>query len=305
MLRRSVAAGLVMVLASCISVDTSTTTTQSVAPTAPATTATTAAATTTTSPPPPLADATSTTVVEETVLQPIPPCLTEEPFFGETGEIDSYSPAGSDSALLATIDWRVWEECERFLFSMASTEGAPTLVPPSALLVMFREHGVLRLLLGPEVETSAISYQMVDTPLVHRIFVLKSPGGGTYVDLHLSEPALARIIPSSGPATLTVDLRPGGSPYSRSAVVTSRAVLLLPEGGTFQYPFAVAGYLRPGSEEWLATITGIDGEAAEAGFPLRGTDDLWLGFTAVFPEGPRGWTTLQVEDAQARLFFEE
>ena len=302
MLRRGIAAGLVMLLASCIAVDTPTTT---VASTVPATTPTTAVVTTTTSPPPPLADATSTTVAEETLPQPIPPCLTEEPPFGETGEIDSYSPTGSDSALLATIDWRVWDGCESFLFSMASMEGAPTLVPPSALLVMFRDHGVLRLLLGPEVETSAISYQMVDSPLVHQLYILKSPGGGTYVDLHLSEPALARVIPSSGPATLTIDLRPGGAPFARPPVVTSRAVLLLPEGQTFQYPFAVAGYLRPGSEEWLATITGVDGEVAEAGFPLRGTNDLWLGFTAVFPEGPLGWTTLQVEDAEARLFFRD
>ena len=294
-----------MSLASCITVETPTTTTVSVASTVPTTPTTAATTTTTTSPPPPPAVSTSTTGPEETPLQPIPPCLTEAPFFGETGEIDSYAPTGSDSALLATVDWRIWEGCERFVFSMASLEGAPTLVPPSALLVLFREHGVLRLLLGPEVETSAVSYQLVDSLLVDRLYVLRSPGGGTYVDLHLAEPALARVIPSSGPAMLTVDLRPGGAPFSRPPLVTSRAVLLLPEGETYQYPFAVAGYLRPGSKEWMATLTDVNGEVTEAGFPLRGADDLWLGFTAVFPEGPRGWTTLQVEDVQARLFFTE
>ena len=308
MLRRGVPAVLVLAVASCVALETPTTTVPP-APTAPvaptiATTTTTVATTTSTANPPPIV-ATSTTLLEEPRLQPIPPCLTAEPPFGEEGEIDSHTPAGSDSALLAAIDWQVWEGCERFLFSMASTEGAPTLVPPQALLIVLREQGVLRVLHGPEVETSAVSYQLVDSPLVDRLYVLKSPGGGLYVDLHLSQPVAARMIPSSGPATLTIDLRPGGEPFSGSPVVTPRAVLLLPEGETFRYPFALAGYLRPGTEEWVATLTGANGEVVEAGFPLRGANDLWLGFTAVFPEGPLGWNTLAVEDAQARLFFTE
>lgn len=274
------------------------------APVAPTIATTTVATTTSTAPPPPVI-ATSTTRLQAPRLPPIPPCLTAEPPFGEEGEIDSHSPTGSDSALLATIDWQVWEGCERFLFSMASTEGAPTLVPPQALLVIFREHGVLRVLHGPEVETSAVSHQLVDSPLVDRLYVLKSPGGGLYVDLHLAQPVAARMIPTSGPASLTIDLRPGGEAFSGSPVVTPRAVLLLPEGEQFRYPFALAGYLRPGTEEWTATLTGANGEVVEAGFPVRGADDLWLGFTAVFPEGPLGWTTLDVEDAQARLFFTE
>lgn len=295
-----------MALASCIAVKAPTTTTliaveasTTVAPS----TASTIGPTTTSRPPPPVI--TTTTRLEETEPQPIPPCLTPAPPFGEEGEIDTYSPTGSDSALLANIDWNIWEECERFAFSMASPEGAPTLVPPSSLLVIFREHGVLRLHLGAEVTTSAVSFQLVNSPLVDRLYVLKSPGGGVQLDLHLAQPVVARMIPSSGPATLTVDLRPDGSPFSRSPLITSRAVVLLPDGERFQYPFAVAGYLRPGTTEYVATLTASSGEVTEAGFPLRGADDLWLGFTAVFPEGPRGWTTFQVEDAQARLFFGE
>lgn len=305
MLRRGIPAVLVLAVASCVTPEAPTTTVppEQAAPTI-STTSTTVATTTSTAPPSPIAP-TSTTRTEEPPLQPIPPCLTAAPPFGEEGEIDSHAPAGSDSTLLAAIDWQVWEGCERFLFSMASTEGAPTLEPPSALLIIFREHGVLRVLHGPEVETSAISYQLVDSPLVDRLYVLKSPGGGLYVDLHLAQPVAARMIPGSGPATLTIDLRPGGEPYSGSPLVTPRAVLMLPEGERFRYPFALAGYLPPGTRDWVATLTSANGEVVEAGFPLRGGDDLWLGFTAVFPEGPLGWNTLAVEDAQARLFFTE
>lgn len=303
MLRRGILAVIALLLPSCVTVQAPPTTTAAVESTIGAPT-TTPTPTTAGSIGPPIS-ITSTTRFEETELRPIPPCLTEEPSFGGEGEIGNYTPTASDSALLATVDWRVWNGCERFLLSMASMEGAPTLVPPSASLVILRQHGVLRLLLGAEVETSAISYQKVDSPLVDRLYVLKSPGGGTYVDLHLTAPTIARMIPSSGPATLTVDLRPGGAPFTHPPVSTSRAVLLLPEGEKFQYPFAVAGYLRPGSEDWVATLTGANGEVVETGFPLRGTDDVWHGFTAVFPDGPRGWTTLQVEDAHARLFFGE
>lgn len=297
-----------LTLTACVTVEAPTTTeppaqTVPVAPTIAATTTTVGPTTTNTAQPPPIRA--PTTLPEEQPLPPIPPCLTPEPVFGEQGEIDNYSPSGSDSALLAAIDWQVWEGCERFLFSMASTEGAPTLEPPQALLIIFREHGVLRVLHGPEVETSAVSYQLVDSPLVDRLYVLKSPGGGLYVDLHLAQPVAARMIPSSGPATLTIDLRPGGEPFASSPVVTPRAVLLIPEGDRFQYPFALAGYLRPGTEEWVATLTGVNGEVVETGFPLRGAHDLWLGFTAVFPDGPLGWTTLEVEDARARLFLGE
>lgn len=298
------AAGLVMALASCITVDAPPDSTVSAAPTVTTGAAAPPTSTTTTTLAAP-APTTSTTRAEETELPPIPPCLTPEPPFGEEGEIERYSVNGSDSALLANVDWHTWEECERFAFSMASPEGAPTLVPPSALVVMFREHGILRLHLGVEVETSAVSYQTVDSPLVDRFYVLKSPGGGVQIDLHLAQPAVARMIPGSGPATLTVDLRPGGGPFARSPVITSRVVLLLPEGDRFQYPFAMAGYLPPGTEEYAVTLTGLDRQITETGFPLRGGDDLWLGFTAVFPDGPRGWTTMQVEDVQARLFFGE
>ena len=294
-----------MAVASCIAVETPPSTT-SAAPTSAATTAATSAATTTTSasstfPTPSLT--TSTTRLTETALPPIPPCLTPEPDFGSEGEISNYDPTGSDSALLATIDWHSWEECERFLFSLASTEGAPTLVPPSAVLVSFSEEGVMRLSLGPEVGTSAISFQLVNTRLVDRVYVVKASGGGLLVDLHLAEPASARMIPSSGPATLTVDLRPEGLPFSNQPTITSKAVLFLPEGEEFYYPFTVSGYLSPGTEESVATLSGVGGISTEAEFPLAGADDLWSTFVAVFLEGPTGWATLRVEDAEARLFF--
>ena len=301
-------AGLVLI-AACIPAEAPTSTTavapvsETAAPTsstAPSTTATT----TTTSPPPVFT--TSTTRASETAdPQPIPPCLTPEPPFGDEGEIDTYSPTGSDSAILASIDWQSWGECERFVLSMASPEGAPTLVPPSALLTSFAERGVVRLQLGEGDETSAVSYQLVNTPLVDRIYMVKAPDAGLIVDLHVSEPVSARMIPSSAPATLTLDLRPGDIPFSRTPVVGAAAVLFLPSGREeIHYPFTVSGYLRPGIDESVATLTGPDGAVTEARFPLAGTDDLWSSFVAVFLEGPTGWVTLQVEDAQARVFLE-
>ncbi len=289
--------GLVLVTASCIPAEAPPSTT------AAAPTSSTAAPTTTSTLPPP-SITTSTTQIPETALQPIPPCLTPEPPFGNAGEIGLYDPAGSDSALLATIDWQPWPECERFLFSLASPEGAPTLVPPAAVLTSLAPRGVIRLGLGPEVNTSAVSYQLVDTRLVDHIYVVKAPDGGLIVDLHLTEPAAARMTPRSGPATLTVDLRPEGAPFLQQPVITSQAVLFLPSGREeIHYPFTVSGYLRPGIEESVATLAGADGTTAEARFPLAGTDDVWSSFVAVFLEGPTGWATLQVEDAHARVLF--
>ena len=221
------------------------------------------------------------------------------------GEVDSYSPGGSDSALLAGIEWQVWEECERFLFSMASMEGAPTLVPPPVVLVSFPDQGVVRLNMGPDIETSAVAHQLVESDLVERLYVVKSPEGGLTVDLHLAEPVAARLIPGSGPATLTVDLRPGGAPLSHPPLITPRVVVFLPVEDESQYPFTVSGYLQPGIEESVAILTGVGGVTAESRFPLAGADDVWSSFVAVFLEGPQGWTTLQLEGARASLFFAE
>ncbi len=297
-------AGLVL-LAACIPAEAPTSTTVAAVSRTAAPTSTTVPSTTTTISPPPLFTTSTTRTSETADPRPIPPCLTPEPPFGDEGEIGSYNPTGSDSAILASIDWQAWQGCDRFLFSMASPEGAPTLVPPSALLTSFADRGVVRLQLGEGDETSAVSFQLVNSPLVDRIYVVKAPDAGLLVDLHVSEPVSARMIPRSAPATLTLDLRPGEVPLSHRPVVGARAVLFLPSGREgIHYPFTVNGYLRPGIDESVATLTGPGGTVTEARFPLAGTDDLWSSFVAVFLEGPIGWATLQVEDAQARVFFE-
>ena len=297
-------AGLVLI-AACIPAEAPTSTTAAAPVTETAAPTSTTAATTTTISPPPAFTTSTTRVLEAADPRPIPPCLTPEPPFGDEGEIDTHDPTGSDSAILASIDWQSWGECERFVLSMASPEGAPTLVPPPAVLTAFAGRGVVRLQLGEGDETSAVSFQLVNTPLVDRIYVVKAPDAGLVVDLHISEPVSARMVPSSAPATLTLDLRPGDIPILHRPVVGSEAVLFLPPGrGEIHYPFTVNGYLLPGIDESVATLTGSDGTVTEARFPLAGTDDLWSSFVAVFLEGPTGWATLQVEDAQARVFLE-
>ena len=186
---------------------------------------------------------------------------------------------------------------------MASTEGAPTLVPPSVALIFLQELGVLRLHMGPEIETSAVADQLVESPLVERLYVVRSPDGGLLVDLHLAESVAARLIPSSAPANLTIDLRPGGSALFRQPIVTPQAVVFVPGEDQIQYPFTVSGYLRPGIEESVATLIDSQGNAIDSQFPIAGAEDVWSSFAAVFPDGPSGWVTLEVEEAQASLFF--
>lgn len=302
MLRGGIAVGLLVVLSSCVPVENPPATTLSATTVGPTIVTTTIPATTTSPPPPPVV---TTTRPAEARLPPIPPCLTLEPSFGTAGEIDRYLTPGSDSALLAAVDWQIWESCERFLFSMASTEGAPTLVPPSVALVSLEEQGVLRLLMGPEIQTSAVAHQLVETPLVERLYAVRSPDGGLMVDLHLARPVAARLIPGSSPAVLTVDLRPDGAGFSHPPVIAPRAVMFLPPEEGVHYPFTVTGYLRPGIEESLATLTDSEGGVTESQFPMAGADDVWSSFAAVFPEGSDGWVTLEVEDARANVFFGE
>ncbi len=262
--------------------------------------------TTTRSPLPPPESITATTRPSTFTLPPIPPCLTSDPPFAREGEVGAYSPLTSDSALLAAIDWQAWEVCDRLLFSLASTGGAPTLVPPAATLTSLAEEGVMRLRLGAEVETSALSFQLVETASVDRLYVVADPDGGLIVDIHLAQPASARMVPSSAPAILTVDLRPQGPPFGQPPVIGSRAVLFPPSDreGT-RYPLVVGGYVTPGIGESVATLTSVGGQVRETPLRLAGAHDLWSGFAAVFLEGPVGWTTIQVEDARARLFLEE
>ena len=301
MVRRVILTGLVAALSSCVAVEAPTTTTLAET-TAPTTTTSTTVAPATT-PPPPVEGA--TVQPSEPRLPPIPPCLTPEPPFGTEGEIDNYAPTGSDSALLAAVEWHTWESCQRFVFSMASPEGAPTLVPPSVTLLSLQDQGVLRLQFGLEIETSAVAYQLIEGPLVERYYVVRSHNGGLMVDFHLTRPVAARLLPSSAPATLTIDLRPDGETLSHQPVISPRAVVFLPPEQTSHYPFTVSGYLQPGIEESVATLTGSGDHVAEARFPLTGADDVWSSFAAVFPEGSSGWVTLEVEGARARLLFRQ
>ncbi len=288
-----------MVLSSCVAVEAPTTPTASVATTDPTSTITTTFPSTTTSSP----NVTPTAQLSEPLIPPLPPCLTANPTFGTSGEIARFATSGSDSALLAGIEWQTWDSCQRLVFSMASTEGAPTLVPPSVALLSVRDQGVLRLQMGPEIETSAIAYQLVESPLVERLYVVRSANGALMVDFHLTQPVAARLIPSSAPATLTVDLRPDGGTLSPGRLTAPRAVVFLPVEERAQYPFTVSGYLQPGIEESVATLTDSAGQIAESRIPLAGAQDVWSSFAAVFPEGSSGWVTLDVEGARTRLFF--
>ena len=227
------------------------------------------------------------------MLSTDPPLPHRGTFFGRPGGSTGTRRAGSDSALLATNRWVLGGVRAVHVLDGQHGRGAHS-GPPSALLVMLRSTSAPSLL--AEVETRDLTLPNVDTPW-STVFRSESPGVAQCWT-HLPEPALPESSQARVPH-LDVDLRPG--------------VPLLPLGGrsppvqcccSRDFPAILrrAGICVPDRKIGWRTITGSMGRPPSQ-LPLRGTDDL-VGSRPVFRR-PRGWTTLQVEDAQTRLFFEE
>ncbi len=174
----------------------------------------------------------STTTVDpaptSTTATPVVGCP-EDPAFVDRGRVQRLDQPASDTNRLGLISWQVDRGCERFGVEFETSEGAPATTPPTVVVDFLPTRQVLRV--WTDVDATVITDQLVETPLVTRLYVVRALGGGLFIDFHLSGAAQARVAISNSPARMSLEMQAGTDPLTAPAVTSDRVVVVTPEVG--------------------------------------------------------------------------
>ncbi|HEY6627903.1 MAG TPA: Gmad2 immunoglobulin-like domain-containing protein [Acidimicrobiia bacterium] len=218
---RSPALAGLLLLAACLPTTAATTT--SIA--APATTTTTVGAPTTVA-----------------ITEPVLGCADASDFL-ESGQVVRIDQPSTDASILGLISWDVTGGCERFRLDFETNEGAPATTPPSVAVEFLDSGQILRIHL--DLDRTVLTDQLVETPLVDRLYVVRSLDGGLFVDLHLAGPSQARAEVRNSPSGLTVELQMGIQPLTGAVTIADQVVVVEPSpGAETGTNFEVSGYAR-------------------------------------------------------------
>jgi hypothetical protein len=224
-------------------------------------------------------------------------CASDEAPFTDDGAIGSGGAARSDAAVIEGLTWEILEGCERFIISFATPEGAPAVAAPTVGAEFIRHAGIVRIEFSSTVAATAIFDQVVDSELIDRVFVFSTVTGSIVADIHLAAPAFARVLTETAPASVMVDLMPGGTDYAAPPVIADGVVLIGPDPALAGYPITITGYADPSAPDRLsASLETPDGSIITSEAALAETDGEWGGFAVVFPDGPSGDATISIDD---------
>ncbi|MFQ5524435.1 MAG: Gmad2 immunoglobulin-like domain-containing protein [Acidimicrobiia bacterium] len=247
---------------------------------------------TTTSPASP-ATTTTTTVPVTTTKGPAGTCPGEGAF-KEGGRVARVPQPNSDATTLGRISWDTSKGCEIFTFTFETAQGAPATTPPSVRAAHLETFQILRIYL--DIEATTITDQLVETPLVDRLFVVRSLDGGMFVDLHLASPAQARVKLAKSPASLTLFLQPGENPFDGAATAGDLVVVASPPSGAeVDQQVTVIGYSRTFEANVLFIATAGDEIVAETFTTAADWVETWGEFR----------TSLQLPPGEISLFVGE
>lgn len=203
-----------------------------------------------------MSQAPPTNPVPSSTLPPVVQCPGSGDF-EEGGGIVDVDGEGSDSSQVSRISWDTSDQCETFVFVFQTSEGAPATSVPDIRIDHLESFQVIRISLG--VAGSVLTDQLVETALVDRLYVVRSLGGGMFVDLHLNAPAAARASVSASPAVLAVDLRPGFVEFSGASAIGPHTVVVSPpSGAVVEASGQIAGYSRTADSNVIVIATQND-----------------------------------------------
>lgn len=186
----------------------------------------------------------ATTTASAVTTTPIPDRCSADFEFAEGEQIAELRQDASDSGTIGTISWTEEDDCESFSLEFQTSEGAPATTPPSAVVSHLETFQVVRIRLS-DVNATVVTDQLVETTLVDRIYVVRSLEPGMFVDLHLREPAQARLEAESSPARLVLTMKPGLVPITGFSTTAERVVVTTPPSGVVVDPLlTVTGYAR-------------------------------------------------------------
>ena len=274
---------LAVLLAGCTSEVGPTTTTSEIPTTAPLSTT-----------------STTTSAIPGTAPVDTPPCLEGQLPFVEDGSAGVVSGSEGDASAIGQVSWVDHGSCERLIISYRTSAGAPAVDPPTVATLFIRQSAVLRLNIGISVTASAFKEQVVDSPLIDGVFVVKTPTGAVFADIHLADAAVARVINQSSPARTAVDLRPGGPQLTSKPLRAGETIVIEPLAGDVRYPFSISGY-GLGDDAEIVGLLRSETATIEAPASVARRYDTWGAFTVLFTDGPAGLITVTVGGVEVEL----
>ncbi len=218
-----------------------------------------------------------------------------------SGSLGSADRSGTDSERIASVRWSDNSGCEAFVIEFSNDQGVPAVTPPSVSAAMLRDVGVLRVELA--VTETGISDQLVETVLVDRIFVVRDQTGSLFVDFHLDESAVARMITGTSPARIEIELESGGLAYGGRPAIETNVVLVRPQPGLVAYPLTISGYARTFEANVVARLRDGDVRVAEAFTTAADWLETWGAFEMEIATGPAGGLSLFVGEETPEAGF--
>ena len=206
--------------------------------------------------------------------------------FSEGGGIANAEEDASDATSLGQLSWDATDQCETFQLEFVTNEGAPATTVPTVRVDHLESFQVLRVRL--DIQGTVITDQLVETPLVDRLYVVRALDGGMFVDLHLNEPAAARVRIQSSPARLSIDLRPGLVDFVGGAAIDELVVVVSPSEGQAIDPFTqIMGYARTFEANVQFIATQSDAVVARANTTAADYLETWGEFRGeiLLPQG--------------------
>ncbi len=200
--------------------------------------------------------------------------------------MDTVEQPSSDADMIGLISWTAEEACETFSFSFETSEGAPATTPPNVSVAYVDDAPIIRVSL--DTDETVITDQLVETPMVDRLYVVKAIDGGMFIDIHLAAPAQARVTVESSPARLILDLQPGIVDYPTRAALSALTVVVSPSDiSTGSSPVSIRGYARTFESNVLLIATAGGEVVAEDFTTAADSESTWGEFRTniVLPPG--------------------
>lgn len=257
---------------------------------------------------PPPETPTPTPTAEPTPTSEVPPCLEDDDFV-ETGPIGTFGEFDGDARLVDALRWEPHDGCERLVIDLADADGEPADRTGVVDAEFLRHLGVVRVHLDEDFLLRPLDHeatgQLFEGELAHAAYTVWSLAGTAYVDVHLADAALARVLVLESPARVVVDLQPGGEAVPPPPAADDNIVLMEPRPGDAEYPLLVTGYARTFEGSVLARIRTNAEPDVDANTTAAAWEETWGEFSLEITTGPVGEAELFVGELSEVRGIEE
>lgn len=207
------------------------------------------------------------------------------------GRLLEFDRANSDGTRIAGITWQSTGDCQLLTVTFATEDGAPATTPPSLDTRLLRNAGVLRI--DTAATASVVVDQLVEDGSVERLFVPVDEDEFRFIDLVLSQPAVARARVLTSPARLELELQPGGPEVGRPLISPQVVVVEPGSAAVAESVLDISGYSIGEIESLDLAILRDDEEVAETTLELESEATIWQEFQFPFQVG-ESYDTLRV-----------